>query len=88
MLTLNVRPAVHEALIRLLGELDDDPEAVADDAQLFELGLNSLHLARLIINLETATGVDPFADGGISGVRTVGDLVTSYERALSAAGRH
>ncbi|MEV4412773.1 phosphopantetheine-binding protein [Catellatospora sp. NPDC049609] len=50
---------------------------------LLATGLNSLMLAQLLIQLETATGVDPFgAERSIADVRTVGDLVAAYQAAL------
>lgn len=53
---------------------------------LLATGLNSLMLAQLLMQLEAATGVDPFgAERSIADVRTVGDLVAAYEAALAGS---
>lgn len=87
MLTLNVRSTVHDAIITLLGETDDDVDAITDDEQLIHLGLNSLTLARLVITLESEFGTDPFSNGAsMTDIRTVSDLIGTYERALRPDG--
>jgi acyl carrier protein len=51
---------------------------------LLAIGLNSLMLAQLLVQLESAMGVDPFgAERSIADVRTVGDLVAAYAAALA-----
>lgn len=68
----------------LSGELSGEQAGeLADTHQLHELGLNSLLLARLIIQLEAELGVDPFsAEVTIADARSVGALVAVYQRAL------
>lgn len=46
-------------------------------------GMDSLDLAVLVVTLEADLGVDPFRDGR-SAVRTVGELVETYECAVGA----
>ncbi|RZS44444.1 phosphopantetheine binding protein [Herbihabitans rhizosphaerae] len=66
----------------LLDVLDESTEFSGGD-ELYELGINSLALARLLIQLEAATGVDPFAseEVAVSDIRSVDDLVAAYESA-------
>lgn len=87
MLNLDVQKVVETEINELLTESGADAVEIAPQDELVELGLNSLMLARLIIQLETALGVDPFADeiAMIADIRTVNDLVSAYERALAAA---
>ena len=42
------------------------------------LGLDSLDWAAVIVRVEMETGVDPFAEGTIGGLKTVSDLVDLY----------
>ncbi|MFD7169268.1 phosphopantetheine-binding protein [Streptomyces violascens] len=83
MLTRDNFQAVIEKEIReLLMESHGEAGALAPTDQLTDLGLNSLLLARLIIQLEGEFGSDPFAAGkSIADLRTVGDLVRAYESA-------
>lgn len=65
--------------------LSDDEPLARDDA-LVAVGLNSLMLAQLLLQLEAELGVDPFGDHlSIADVRTIGDLVAAYEQAVQAA---
>lgn len=63
------------------GELGD----LTGDAYLHELGVNSLMLARLLVQLEGELGTDPFSGEGsaISDIRSVNDLITAYLEALA-----
>lgn len=82
-----VSTVVRDEIRALLSESGEEIENVTDDDQLFDLGLNSLLLARLIIQLEAELGVDPFSeDVTIADARSVGALVTIYEHALASAG--
>lgn len=82
----HVHQRVHEEIRELLLESDVETGALTGEERLHELGLTSLMLARLVIQLEMELGVDPFAeDVVISDVRSVGDLVAAYERACAAA---
>ena len=53
--------------------------AIAGDTPLFEgqLPIDSLDLAGLVVELETATGVEPFRDGLID-FHTVGELAALF----------
>ncbi len=87
MLNLDVQNAVESEIQELLIESGADAVELTPQDELVELGLNSLMLARLIIQLEMALGVDPFADevAVISDVRSVSDLVNAYELAVANA---
>jgi len=62
-----------------------DASAITADARLHEAGVDSLMLARLLLQLENELGVDPFAEGhaAISDMRSVSDLIDAYERLLA-----
>ena len=62
-----------------------DPSAITADVSLHDAAVDSLMLARLIIQLEGELGVDPFStgDADISDIRSVNDLTAVYERALA-----
>ncbi|MDN3260901.1 acyl carrier protein [Streptomyces sp. CSDS2] len=78
------RSIVFGALSELLQEAGAEHPAPSGDERLTDLGLTSLLLARLIIQLEMETGVDPFAeDLLLSDVRTVAELIDAYHAALS-----
>jgi acyl carrier protein len=84
-----VQSVVHREIGALLQETGTDVTEVSDNDQLQEIGLDSLLLARLIIVLEDALGVDPFADdddpADLSEIRSVGAMIATYERALDRA---
>jgi acyl carrier protein len=86
----DVERAVREHICALLLEAGDELEdPVTSQTELHELGINSLTLARLLIALDMTFGVDnPFeADEVLADVRSVGDVVGVYDRALlQAAG--
>jgi len=76
-----VTAQVHELLL----ELDeDDVPAIEPTSTFADLGMDSLTLARLIIELEDAFGVEPFRseEASVADVRTVGDLVGVYREAV------
>ena len=53
-----------------------------------DLGLDSLDLAQTIVLLERSLGVDPFRSAATSRtVRTVADLISIYETALTPTAR-
>ena len=54
-------------------------ENLGDDTRLLggSLGIDSLDLAGLVVNLTEATGKDPFANGFIA-FRTIGELARLY----------
>lgn len=77
---------VIESLTDLLQEAEIEHGPIQESDLLTAVGLTSLLLARLIIQLEMETGVDPFAeDLLISDVRTVHDLVEAYHSRLQSA---
>ncbi len=87
MLALSaVSTVVRNEIRALLSESGEEIENLTDDDQLHDLGLNSLLLARLIIQLEAELGVDPFSEHvTISDARSVGALAAVYEDALVGA---
>lgn len=70
----------------LLLDLDeeDDVPPIDGTSTFRDLGMDSLMLARLIIEVEDALGVEPFRTGeaSVADLRTVGDLVRVYEDAV------
>ncbi|OLF17257.1 hypothetical protein [Actinophytocola xanthii] len=83
-----IRSIVFEEIEGLLLEEGEEPVSLSGRESMSELALNSLSLARLVIQLEAAVGVDPFTDGSgaISDLRSVGDLVAAYENAAMPEG--
>jgi len=80
-----IREIVEREIQSLLLDPEGDAAAAADTQDLIELGLNSLTLAQLLIQLEMELGVDPFEDGvSITDMRTIDDLVQAYLSALAA----
>jgi acyl carrier protein len=81
-----VQQAVENEINALLQEMDDGlDDPLTAETELHELGLNSLMLARLLIQLDTTIGVEnPFAqDEAVADVRSIGDIVAVYSRALA-----
>jgi acyl carrier protein len=77
--THDVRAAVCEEIRSLLAESHDSVPELTGTESLIGLGLSSLTLARLLLQLEERTGYDPFTeDVVISDVRSVDDLVAAY----------
>ena len=86
MLETDIATVVRAQITELLTEAHGAAGPLADADALNDLGLNSLLLARLIIQLEIEIGVDPFADDlAISDVRTVGELTAAYRDAAPDA---
>ena len=50
------------------------PETVLD----LSLGLESIDFAELVVRLEREFGTDPFAEGEVPSVRTIGDLARLF----------
>lgn len=48
------------------------------------LGLESLDFAELVVRMEAATGLDPFATGSAPTIQTVADLAKVYDEATAA----
>ncbi|MFI9648084.1 phosphopantetheine-binding protein [Streptomyces sp. NPDC052040] len=83
--TTDVRTLVHQLVTGILREEAPDLPEPTGQEELAALGLTSLMLARLVIELEAATGADPFSeDVVLSDVRYLDDLAGVYERALAA----
>jgi acyl carrier protein len=86
-----VSPSLPEAVATAIGTVlrDSGRESKAVDPAMLlaaDLGLDSLDLAQTIVLLERSLGVDPFRFPSASqpAVRTVGDLISIYTRALEA----
>ncbi|MEI7861084.1 MAG: acyl carrier protein [Planctomycetota bacterium] len=79
--------AVRKAILTVLHDTGRSAQAVESDHLLAtDIGLDSLDLAQAIVLLERELACDPFRSAGSSPtlrMRTVGDLVTLYEAALS-----
>ncbi|WP_045314719.1 acyl carrier protein [Lentzea aerocolonigenes] len=75
------RETVMAALLEIVNEVAGPVEHLDPDQLLVDgLGLESLHLARLVAVLELELDTDPFSDDvPITGVRTVGDLLDAYD---------
>jgi acyl carrier protein len=81
----DVRTVVHQQIQDLMIEAHIEVTPLTGQELLHELGVNSLMLARLIIQLEAELGIDPFAkDVVISDVRSVNDMVNAYEGTSAA----
>ncbi|MCF1593814.1 acyl carrier protein [Streptomyces muensis] len=78
---MNKRDTVKAALLEIVNEVAGPVEHLDDDQLLVDqLGLESLHLARLVAVLEMELDIDPFSDTlPITSVRTVGDLLEAYD---------
>ncbi|MCX5417303.1 MULTISPECIES: acyl carrier protein [unclassified Streptomyces] len=78
---MNKRDTVKAALLEIVNEVAGPVEHLDEDQLLVDqLGLESLHLARLVAVLEMELDTDPFSDTvPITGVRTVGDLLEAYD---------
>jgi hypothetical protein len=85
--TTAIKAIVLEHISELLKEADVEHGEFTGAEALNAIGLSSLLLARLIIQLEIDLDVDPFAEEDlvISDIRTVDELVDAYARALSAS---
>lgn len=78
---MNRRETVMAALLEIVNEVAGPVEHLDTDQLLVDqLGLESLHLARLVAVLELELDTDPFNDDvPITSVRTVGDLLDAYD---------
>ncbi|MDT9684490.1 phosphopantetheine-binding protein [Streptomyces sp. TRM76323] len=78
---MNRRETVKAVLLEIVNEVAEPVEHLDEDQLLVDqLGLTSLHLARLIAVLELELDTDPFSDEvPITSVRTVGDLLEAYD---------
>ena len=72
---------IYDVLARVIEEEGLEPAALRHDARLIDdLGLRSLHIARIIALLELELDRDPFGSGQvpITRIQTVGDLCAAY----------
>ncbi|WP_328872917.1 hypothetical protein OHT76_24000 [Streptomyces sp. NBC_00287] len=82
---MNRRETVKAVLLEIVNEVaepvENRVEELDEDHLLVDqLGLTSLHLARLVAVLELELDTDPFSDEvPITSVRTVGDLLEAYD---------
>jgi acyl carrier protein len=81
----DVRPTVLKEIQDLLLESSDEVVTLNGTETLHDIALDSLLLARLVVQMEAAVGVDPFAreEAAIADMRTVNDLVAAYEKGLA-----
>ena len=56
------------------------PRLDADTPLDGSLGLDSLHVAEVVVRLEAAFGFDPFTGRSVDNLQTVGDLAELYRR--------
>ncbi|WP_051393636.1 phosphopantetheine-binding protein [Glycomyces arizonensis] len=84
---LEILTTVCNYITDLLDEAGTEHGEITGADALNAVGLNSLLLARLLIQLELELGVDPFGDGElvIADVRTVGALADAYAKASGEA---
>lgn len=86
--TASVQEVIEREIRSLLLDEDGDEISISAADTLLGVGLNSLLLAQLLIQLEAEFDADPFAsDVSIADMRTVGDLVAAYQQAFEPAGR-
>ena len=56
---------------------------VEESAKLVDtLGLKSMDIAQIVLNLEDELDTDPFQELPITSIRTVGDLINAYRQSL------
>jgi hypothetical protein len=82
-----VRDIVVRSIQWILLEDDEDHEPIAGHELLSDLAINSIALARVLVQLEFELGVDPFGgeDAAIADMRSVADLVGAYQNAHAKA---
>jgi acyl carrier protein len=79
---------VHSTVLEVVARKQPQLTAVANADRLSDLGLGSLDLAEVIVKLEAALDVDPFAElVSVTSLRTVGDLLRAYADAAEDAAR-
>jgi len=80
----DIRATIEHVIKRVLTDSGRPTRTFKNDDELGEeIGLDSLDLAVMIVELEQELGVDPFRDGEHS-VRTFGDVVSLYHRRLTS----
>ena len=81
------RDGLTQAILQIIGETlvakDLSAQGLGLDSPVdSSLGLDSLDWAAVVVRIEMETGVDPFAEGTIGGLKTVSDLVELYVKAV------
>ena len=81
------RDELTRAILQIIGETlvakDLSAQGFGLDSPVdSSLGLDSLDWAAVVVRIEMETGVDPFAEGTIGGLKTVSDLVDLYVKAV------
>lgn len=77
----NTDDVIYDVLARVIQEEGLESRRISDKARLVDdLGLQSLHIARILAILELELDFDPFAAGQIpiTRIQTVGDLCAVY----------
>jgi acyl carrier protein len=75
------------AISEVMAERGLDVARIAPEAKLSDtLGLKSMDLAQIVLNLEDELETDPFQTIPITSIRTVGDLIGAYAASLGVAG--
>ncbi len=78
-----VAAAACRAIARVMADHNLPPREIElEDKLNATLGLKSMNLAQIVLDLEDQFQVDPFAAIPITSIRTVGDLVAAYQRTL------
>jgi acyl carrier protein len=87
MLNKKTAEEVESAVYATIKGIREDRELPAldfgpDDKLNATLGLRSIDLAQIVLDLEDALGTDPFQEIPITSIRTVGDVVNAYKQGL------
>jgi acyl carrier protein len=82
-----IETAIHTCICQLLAERGELAPRLEPSTRLnAELGLSSMDLALLVVEIEATLGLDPFASlVPVTSVRSVGDVVAAYRLAASGA---
>jgi acyl carrier protein len=85
---MNIEKFVHEKVLALVRLRRPTARAVTADQELRgDLGLDSLDLAQLGAEIETALVAPIFDDVAVGAILTVGDLTAICEETLGKSGR-
>lgn len=81
-----IEEAVYAQLRQVLEEGNNPNVEFDNDSRLNgDMGLSSMQLAQVVLDLENVFDCDPFAEMvSVTSVRTVGDLVKAYETWFTA----
>ncbi|MBX3201426.1 MAG: hypothetical protein KF850_39390 [Labilithrix sp.] len=85
---MNIRALVHEKVLAVVRLRRPTAQVVTDDQELrADLELDSLDLAQLGAEIETALETPVFEDVAVGAILTVGDLTALCEESLAASKR-